>query len=269
MKKSRLDSVETEERRAYAEKLDWSSTSGDYLKYRTQYPEAFFPLLKALGIGLPGQRILDLACGVGTLTIPLAKSGAEVTGVDFAEGQIEALKTNATAAGLTIPSYTVAAEETGLPSGSFDIISASLCWYYFDLDRMIPEVYRLLVDNGRLLICTSMWQSDHGGIADISSDLVTSYNPFHRENRRAVREVPIPPWSRDDFVLKTYHEFRAPITFDRVSWRGRLRATKWISAQLNNDKVQEFDAELAKKLEAFPEHFDIPHQVQLWVFGLK
>ena len=39
----------------------------------------------------PGMRILDLACGPGTLTIPMAKTlngDGEVIGIDLAEGMV-------------------------------------------------------------------------------------------------------------------------------------------------------------------------------------
>lgn len=39
-----------------------------------------------------GERILELACGSGRLTIPLAKKGYKITGVDISESMIEILK---------------------------------------------------------------------------------------------------------------------------------------------------------------------------------
>jgi trans-aconitate methyltransferase len=38
----------------------------------------------------PGERILDLGCGDGTLTLDLVASGAEVTGIDASPSQIKA-----------------------------------------------------------------------------------------------------------------------------------------------------------------------------------
>jgi 2-polyprenyl-3-methyl-5-hydroxy-6-metoxy-1,4-benzoquinol methylase len=47
-------------------------------------------VLAALGIGQPGQRILDLGTGTGVLARAFAKRGAVVTGVDIAANQIAA-----------------------------------------------------------------------------------------------------------------------------------------------------------------------------------
>jgi len=47
--------------------FDWSKTSPDYAVYRPGYPASFYTVLQALGIGTPGQGILDLGTGTGVL----------------------------------------------------------------------------------------------------------------------------------------------------------------------------------------------------------
>ncbi|HKT84762.1 MAG TPA: bifunctional 2-polyprenyl-6-hydroxyphenol methylase/3-demethylubiquinol 3-O-methyltransferase UbiG [Novosphingobium sp.] len=51
---------------------------------------------------LSGKRALDAGCGAGLLCEPLARLGAQVTGVDAAEENIAAAKTHAEAMGLAI-----------------------------------------------------------------------------------------------------------------------------------------------------------------------
>src|SRR6266436_18906 len=48
----------------------------------------------------PPLRVLDLGCGDGTTAIPLARAGAEVTGIDIARNLVEAGNKRAAAAGL-------------------------------------------------------------------------------------------------------------------------------------------------------------------------
>jgi len=72
--------------------FDWGKTSQDYAAYRSGYPELFYEVLAALGIGRPGQRILDLGTGTGVLARAFAKRGAAVTGVDIAANQTAAAK---------------------------------------------------------------------------------------------------------------------------------------------------------------------------------
>ena len=48
----------------------------------------------------PPMRVLDLGCGDGTTAIPLARTGAEVVGIDIARNLLEAAKRRAAEAGL-------------------------------------------------------------------------------------------------------------------------------------------------------------------------
>src|SRR5215467_11633912 len=49
----------------------------------------------------PQMRILDLGCGDGTTALPIARLGAQVTGIDIARNLVEAGNKRAAAAGLT------------------------------------------------------------------------------------------------------------------------------------------------------------------------
>lgn len=52
-------------------------------------------LLLSEGLIKPGDSVLDAGCGPGTLTIPLAEKGMQVTGLDYSQGMIQALQENA------------------------------------------------------------------------------------------------------------------------------------------------------------------------------
>src|SRR5947207_10798431 len=49
--------------------IDWGRTSADYSRWRPNYPDRFFDALMCFGVGLQGQRILDLGTGVGFLAL--------------------------------------------------------------------------------------------------------------------------------------------------------------------------------------------------------
>jgi 2-polyprenyl-6-hydroxyphenyl methylase/3-demethylubiquinone-9 3-methyltransferase len=74
---------------------------------------------------LRGARVLDVGCGGGLLCEALVHAGAQVTGIDLAEGMIEVAKLHATEQSLSID-YRVADAESvaaGSEAGSFDVVT--------------------------------------------------------------------------------------------------------------------------------------------------
>ena len=98
----------------------------------------------------PGMRVLDLACGPGTLSKPLAVGvapGGEVVGVDLAPGMIELAR----ARGISNARFEVMdIERLSFPDASFD---AAACGHGLqfvpDLTRTLREAHRVLVLGSR------------------------------------------------------------------------------------------------------------------------
>jgi 2-polyprenyl-6-hydroxyphenyl methylase/3-demethylubiquinone-9 3-methyltransferase len=70
---------------------------------------------------LAGKTALDVGCGAGLLCEPLARLGAEVTGVDAAVENIEAAALHSEGAGLTV--RYMAGELASLGLGTFDLVT--------------------------------------------------------------------------------------------------------------------------------------------------
>lgn len=98
----------------------------------------------------PGERILDIACGTGTSTLPLAKTGATVVGVDFSPEMIAE-------AGRKHPRIEFRqADAMKLPFGDdeFDAVTISFGLRNVqDPKQALAEMYRVLKPGGRLVVC--------------------------------------------------------------------------------------------------------------------
>src|SRR5688572_4658020 len=86
-------STSTNPNKALWEKGDF----GEIASYMRESGEA---LVASLGVRAP-MRVLDLGCGEGTTALPLARAGADVTGIDIARNLVEAGNRRAAAAGHT------------------------------------------------------------------------------------------------------------------------------------------------------------------------
>lgn len=70
----------------------------------------------------PGVRLLDVACGSGNLSIPAARAGAVVTGVDIAPNLVEQARSRAQKESVTVTFDEGDAEQLPYDDGAFDIV---------------------------------------------------------------------------------------------------------------------------------------------------
>jgi len=73
---------------------------------------------------LVGLSILDIGCGAGLLSEPLARLGAKVTGLDPAPGNIEVARGHAEETGARLDYRVGAVEEVAAEGASFDVVLA-------------------------------------------------------------------------------------------------------------------------------------------------
>jgi 2-polyprenyl-6-hydroxyphenyl methylase/3-demethylubiquinone-9 3-methyltransferase len=73
---------------------------------------------------LQGRRVLDVGCGGGLLSEALAKSGADVVGIDLAGAGLAAARAHAEAEGLAIDYFEEDAEtHAARASGAYDVVT--------------------------------------------------------------------------------------------------------------------------------------------------
>jgi 2-polyprenyl-6-hydroxyphenyl methylase/3-demethylubiquinone-9 3-methyltransferase len=102
---------------------------------------------------LAGKTALDVGCGAGLLCEPLARLGANVTGVDAAEENIAAAKAHAAGGGLAIDYR--AGELGTLGLGTFDLVTAmEVIEHVADKPAFVAELARHLDPGGLLVIST-------------------------------------------------------------------------------------------------------------------
>jgi len=115
----------------------------------------------------PPQTIVDLGCGVGMSTETLARTfpGAEVMGVDLSPYFLAVARYRHQQGNSALPLrwHHAAAEETGLPAASVDLVSVCLVFHELPQDAaraVLAEARRLLKPGGHLGIMDMDPQSE-------------------------------------------------------------------------------------------------------------
>jgi ubiquinone/menaquinone biosynthesis C-methylase UbiE len=127
---------------------------GDFTAIAAFMRESGEDVVHSLGIKPPLQ-VLDLGCGDGTTALPLARLGADVTGIDIARNLVEAGNKRAAAAGLNHLRFQEgdASNLAGVPDRSFDftvsIFGAMFAPKPFDVAR---EMVRVTRPGGRIVM---------------------------------------------------------------------------------------------------------------------
>lgn len=102
-----------------------------------------------------GKAVLDLGCAGGFMAEALAARGAQVTGIDPAEGAIEAARAHARAAGLRIGYDVGVGEALPYERDSFEaVVCVDVLEHVADLNKVLSEVARTLRPGGLFLFDT-------------------------------------------------------------------------------------------------------------------
>ncbi len=243
--------------------VDFGRTAEDYARYRAGFPGALFARLDAYGIGRPGQRILDLGSGTGSLARSFARRGARVTALDLSADLLAQARALAAEDGVEIETLRAPAEDSCLADGAFDVVAAGQCWHWFDRPRAAAEARRLLAPGGKLLICHFDWLPLAGNMVAATERLIEAHNPAWAYGGRDGFH----PACLGDAALAGFEgietfSFDSQVSYSHEAWRGRIRASAGVGGSLPDARVAAFDRALAALLAAdFPEQpLQVPHR---------
>jgi ubiquinone/menaquinone biosynthesis C-methylase UbiE len=246
-------------------RVDFGVTAHDYAAYRQGFPNSLMSRLRCLGVGLPGQSVLDLGTGTGLFGFDFARCGCRVVGIDPSERMLERARSAASQQGLEEVKFICGvAENTELPSNSFDVVAAGTAWHWFDMLSAAREARRLLRPQGRLAIATLEWHLLPENVLSKTMQLIESFLSGKRvPNRSTLR---YPEWAEGlveaGFTNWELFGYVEALTYTHESWRGRVRASQGVGPCMSPPDLKAFDDALAQMLtEDFEEPLLVDHRI--------
>jgi len=192
---------------------------GDYALMAEEVMAPLGPVLvAATGIG-PGVRVLDVAAGSGNISLPAAKTGADVVSTDLTPELLRRSQARAAAQGLLLDYREANAHALPFGDGEFDtVISAIGVQFAPDHQRAADELIRVCRPGGMIGVIS--WTPE-----GFFGRMLATLRPYRPSLSPAV--APAALWGREGYV--------AGLLGDRVgrvtTLRGNLRVNRFDSAE--------------------------------------
>lgn len=155
----------------------FAGTAWHYARFRPDYPSGLVDDVVA-EFDLDGTgRLLDLGCGTGQLTVPLARHVAEVIGMDPEDDMLAEAAERARAANVYNVSW-VRGASTDLPGpyGRFRLVTMGRSFHWMDREAVVTALDRMVDVAGGIVIAN----------AHEAHDEILARSAFSRVNRRSL-----------------------------------------------------------------------------------
>ena len=195
----------------------FTAEAAAYDTARPSYPaDAVRWLTDRLGVA-PDRRVVDLAAGTGKLTALLAGAGAQLIAVEPVAAMGERLRAKLPG----VPLLAGVAEAMPFAGGSLDAVVVAQAFHWFEPDRALTELSRVIRVGGRLGLIWNVRDRSVGWVDEIWSvmDRVERHAPWQDHGRDRSRGSPGRP---DGSLRRTEPDLTSVAD---CSWSDWTRAT--------------------------------------------
>jgi SAM-dependent methyltransferase len=173
--------------------LSYSEEAAAYERGRPSYPPEAIDWL----LSQDAHDVLDLGAGTGKLTTRLVERGLDVVAVDPIPEMLELLSASLP----DIPALLGTAEDIPLPDNSVDSVLVAQAWHWFDPERAVKEVARVLRPGGRLGLVWNTRDERLGWVKDLGQIVGHEDDPF---NHQVTLPEPFADVERHQFEWTSY-----------------------------------------------------------------
>jgi SAM-dependent methyltransferase len=199
--------------------IGFASAAEVYERARPSYPQdAIDWLVAQTGLG-PGRTVVDLGAGTGKLTRLLLPTGARVVAVE----PIAEMRAHIQEAEVVDGT----AEQIPLPDASADVVTVAQALHWFDQDRALPEIHRVLREDGKLVLVWNMRDLDD----PVQRGVEELLGPMRKEVPGQIQGAWREPLARSGlFGPATVGEFAIEQRFTTDDLCDRVASTSFVAA---------------------------------------
>jgi len=185
-----------------------------YDRARPGYPPPLFADLAALAGTGPGCQVLELGCGTGRATVPLAEQGCAVTAIELGANMADVARRNLR----HFPAVRVeiaAFEEWPLPREPFDLVLSATAFHWLDPDVRVTKSADALRPGGALAVISThhVAGGDEAFFAEIQA-CYERWDPNTAPGFRSPRAADVPDGGAE---IEQSGRF-GPVTVRRYEW---------------------------------------------------
>lgn len=262
----------------------YAGSAPHYARGRVAYPPSLVEVIVA-ELGLNGLgRLLDLGCGPGSLTLPLAPYVEQALGVDADAAMLAEARRQAARVGAdNVMWMHCRAEDVPLELGPFQVVALAQSFHWMDRRRVAGLAYQLLTQDGALVFVHA---TTHQGVepttalpyprpprAEIQAMITAFLGPRRRAGAGHRRDDPAPKGTRGLMEASFFGAagFSGPLRRE-VPGRVVTRTTDQVIASmfslsyaaphLFGDRLPEFERQLRHLLSEASSHGNFSEQMR-------
>lgn len=248
--------------------------AGEYDRYRPGFPEELFETI-AQRLGLPDRPVvIDLGAGTGRASLAMAELGWRVTAVEPGRAMLDMLRAAATDSGLVLSTVQAEAEATGLDPSSADLATAAQAFHWFDKDRALTEMARVVRPTGGVALFWNVRDAERSPLLADYAELLRRHVPEGSDTGRyeaSGRQETARAFEAHAaaFEAPELIHLRQEVEMNDETFTGMAFTASYVRVGMPPDVQDRFRIELAG---LFGRHglndgrpFSVPYRIELWI----